>query len=220
MLFLLFLYYLLQGPSIDAGPMPTIENCLLVGNNCNDLAHCRTIWNIIWSCLVTIFSCTWVTIHPNVPCLKKWNVNGWIQRCVGNPLQSFVEHRLPIFICALLVPEYMLAWSIKQFLVTQKITKSEFELWVKFLSIAMILSKSLLEQGWPMMHGFFIIMGGLHPFEHSFMGAGYYNKARLHDRNVPLYPLATCNLFKDDVHQSIRADIREDTGMTRQLWPE
>ena len=111
----------------------------------------------------------------------------------------------------------MLAWSIRQFLVTQKIAKSEFELWVKFLSIAMILSKSLLEQGWPMMHGFFIIMGRFHPFEHGFMGAGYYNKARLHDHNVPLHPLATCNLFKDDVHQSIRADIREDTGMTRQL---
>ena len=74
----------------------------------------------------------------------------------------------------------MLAWSIRQFLVTQKIAKSEFELWVKFLSRAMILSKSLLEQGWPMMHGFFIIMGGFHPFEHSFMGADYYNKAMLY----------------------------------------
>ena len=71
----------------------------------------------------------------------------------------------------------------------------------------MILSKSLLEQGWPMMHGFFIIMGGFHPFEHGFMGAGYYNKAILHDHNVPLHPLATCNLFEDDVHQSIRVDI-------------
>ena len=62
----------------------------------------------------------------------------------------------------------------------------------------MILSKSLLEQEWPMMHGFFIIMGGFHPFEHGFMGAGYYNKAILHDHNVPLHPLATCNLFEDD----------------------
>ena len=58
-----------------------------------------------------------------------------------------------------------------------------------------------------MMHGFFIIMGGFHPFEHGFMGAGYYNKAILHDHNVPLHPLATCNLFEDDVHQSIRVDI-------------
>ena len=110
MLFLLFLYYLFQGPSTDAGPIPIIEHRSLMGNHCNDLAHCRTIWNIVWSCVVTIFSCTWVAIHPNVPCPKK-----------RNPLLSFAEHRLPLFICALLVPEYMLAWSIRQFLVARKI---------------------------------------------------------------------------------------------------
>ena len=55
MLFLLFPYYLLQGPSIDAGPITTIENRSLAGNHCNGLGHCRTIWNIVWSCLVTIF---------------------------------------------------------------------------------------------------------------------------------------------------------------------
>ena len=123
MLFLLFLYYLLQGPSINAGPVPTIKNRSLVGNHCNDLTHCRTIWNIVWSCLVTIFSCTWVAVHPNVPCLKKWEANGWIERCIWNPLLSFVEHCLPLFICALLVPEYVLAWAIKQFLVAQDIAK-------------------------------------------------------------------------------------------------
>ena len=112
MLFLLFLYYLFQGPSIDAGLILTIEHRSLTGNHCNDLTHCRTIWNIVWSCVVTIFSCTWVAIHPNVPCPKK-----------RNSLLSFAEHRLPLFICALLVPEYVLAWSIKQFLVARKIAR-------------------------------------------------------------------------------------------------
>ena len=123
MLFLLFLYYLLQGPSINADLVPTIENCLLMGNHCNYLAHCRTIWNIIWSCLATIFSCTWVTVHPNVPCLKKWEANSWIQRCIWNPLLSFAEYCLLLLVCALLVPEYVLAWSIRQYLVAQKIAK-------------------------------------------------------------------------------------------------
>ena len=131
MLFLLFLYYLLHSPSIDAGPIPTIENRSLVGNHCNDLTHCRTIWNIVWSCLATIFSCTWVAIHPNVPCPRKRDANGWIERCIWNPLLSFVEHRLPLFICALLVPEYVLAWAIRQFLSARFIAKSEFELCVK-----------------------------------------------------------------------------------------
>ena len=127
MLFLLFLYYLLQGPSIDAGPIPTVEYGSLTGNRCNDLAHCRTIWNIIWSCLVTIFSCTWVAVHPNVPCPKKRDANGWIERWIWNPLLSFAEHRLPLFICALLVPEYVMAWAIRQFLIARKIAKGKFE---------------------------------------------------------------------------------------------
>ena len=121
MLLLLFLYYLLQGPSIDAGPIPTIEDRSLTGNQCNDLAHCRTIWNIVWSGLVTIFSCTWVAVHPNVPCPKKREANGWIEKCIWNPLLSFTEHRLPLFVCALLVPEYVLAWAIRQFLKAREI---------------------------------------------------------------------------------------------------
>ena len=130
MLFLLFLHYLLQGAYIDAFPIPTIDDRSLVGNRCNDLAHCRTIWNIVWSCLVTIFSCTWVAVHPNIPCPKKRKANGWIQRCIWNPLLSFAEHRLPLFLCALLVPEYVLAWAIRQFLRAGEIAdlnKGEYE---------------------------------------------------------------------------------------------
>ena len=207
MLFLLFLYYLLHGPSIDAGPIPTIENRSLVGNHCNDLTHCRTIWNIVWSCLATIFSCTWVAVHPNVPCPKKREANGWIERHIRNPLISFVEHRLPLFICALLVPEYVLAWSIRQFLVAQKIAKGEIELCVKYLSIVIILSKSLLERGWSKTHGFFIIMGGFHLFEHHPIQTSNNNKFRLHDDDIPLCPLAARDLYGDHTYQSIEADI-------------
>ena len=215
MLFLLFLYYLLQGPSIDAGPIPTIKDRSLAGNHCNDLRHCRTIWNIVWSCVVTIFSCTWVAVHPNVPCPKKQEANGWIQRCIRNPLLSFVEHRLPLFICALLVPKYVLAWAIRQFLRSRKIAKGEFELWGKYLSITMILSKSLLDQGWSTTHGFFVIMGGFHLFERSSIETSNNDKAILHDNNIPLCPLAAYNLYEDDtsywsigaMRQSIRADI-------------
>ena len=123
MLFLLFLYYLVQGTFIDASPISSIDNLSLRPNRCTDLTHCRTIWNIIWSCLVTIFSCTWVAVHPNIPCPKKREANGWIERCIWNPLLSFAEHRIPLFICALLVPEYVLAWAIRQFLSARKIAK-------------------------------------------------------------------------------------------------
>ena len=113
--------YLVQSANIDASPIPSIDNCLLVGNRCTDLTHCRTIWSIMWSCLVTIFSCTWVAVHPNIPCPKKREANGWIERRIWNSLLSFAEHRLPLFICALLVPEYVLAWAIRQFLSARRL---------------------------------------------------------------------------------------------------
>ena len=27
----------------------------------------RSIWDILWSCLATIFACSWVSVHPNIP---------------------------------------------------------------------------------------------------------------------------------------------------------
>ena len=66
MLFLVFIYYLVQGASesTDASPIPSLDKLSLESNRCTDLTHCRVVYNIIWSCLITIFSCTWVAIHP------------------------------------------------------------------------------------------------------------------------------------------------------------
>ena len=119
MLFLILLYYLAL--SIRASPIPPITSRSLESNSCSDLSHCRTIWNIIWGCIITIFLCTWVAVHPNVPCPKKREEENRFQRWIWNPLLSFVEHRLPLFVCALLVPEYVLAWAIRQYLSARKI---------------------------------------------------------------------------------------------------
>ena len=196
MLFLLFLYYLDQGTSesINAVSVPFIDSRSLDANHCTDITHCRTIWNIVWSCIITIFSCTWVAVHPNIPCPKEREANGWIERCIWNPLLSFAEHRLPLFICALLVPEYVLAWAIRQFLKAREIAKSEFGFYVKFLSIAIILSNSLLERGWSTTHGFFTVMGGFHLFEHGSVETGNSGRIKLHEDDIPLHPLAARDL--------------------------
>ena len=93
-LFPLFIYYLNQWTSIDASPVSPVGNRSLAPNHCKDLSHCRSIWNIVWSCLVTIFSCTWIAVHLNVPCPKKRMANGWIERCLWNPLISSSVVRL------------------------------------------------------------------------------------------------------------------------------
>ena len=123
MLFLVLVHYLAQGAFNDGSPTPPISKRSFESNPCTDLMHCQTIWNIIWSCLATIFSCTWVAVHPNIPCPRKREANNCIERWVWNPLLSFAEHRLPLFVCALLVPKYILAWAIRQYLTAQRIAK-------------------------------------------------------------------------------------------------
>ena len=65
----------------------------------------------------------WVAVHLNMPCPKQREVKNHFQRWIQNPLLSFAEHRLPLFVCALLVPEYILAWAVQQYLTAQKIAR-------------------------------------------------------------------------------------------------
>ena len=77
----------------------------------------------------------------------------------------------------------------------------------KYLSIAIVLSKSLLERGWSKTHGFFIVMGGFHLFEHRPIKTCNNDEFKLHDDDIPLCPLAARDLYGDFRYKSIRADI-------------
>lgn len=70
---------------------------------CNDIEHCRTLWSIISSCLTTIFACVWVAVHRNIP----------------GPKQSWTSTHiewLKVIVLALLLPEWILGWAVRQFL--------------------------------------------------------------------------------------------------------
>lgn len=63
----------------------------------------RTPWSIIVSCLVSISACVWVAIHRNIP----------------GPNQTWISIHLDwvkIIVLALLVPEWVLAWAVRQFI--------------------------------------------------------------------------------------------------------
>ena len=64
-----------------------------------------------------------MAVHPNVPCPRKRKANGWIQKRIRNPLLSFAENRLPLLVCALLVPEFILTWAIRQSLRAKEIAR-------------------------------------------------------------------------------------------------
>ncbi|KAJ6565630.1 hypothetical protein DFH09DRAFT_1278646 [Mycena vulgaris] len=61
--------------------------------SCDDIDS-RRLCNIIWGCLTTIFACTWVSIHPNVPPPNQ----GWL---------VLLRRRLGMMLVAVIAPELM-----------------------------------------------------------------------------------------------------------------
>ena len=80
--------------------------------SCDNLYHCRSLLNIIWSCLTTIFLCTWVTVHPDVP---DENETSWSGR---------LSDRLAYLAFMLVSPEAFALVSCEEWADACKITKS------------------------------------------------------------------------------------------------
>ncbi|KAF8960474.1 hypothetical protein BDZ97DRAFT_1760763 [Flammula alnicola] len=59
----------------------------------------RNVWNIIWSCLVTIFACT---VHPNIP-------------AAGDNEYRILGRRLAIMTYLLITPEFVILWAARQY---------------------------------------------------------------------------------------------------------
>lgn len=114
-------------------------------SECDTLGRCRTIWNIIWSCLVTIFACVWVAIHPNIPqpkgpaeelglsaqtapqgrdwrhraCFKARHLLRVKLRAAYSPLTE----KLAVALLALLAPEFIFLWAFRQWLGARSLAK-------------------------------------------------------------------------------------------------
>lgn len=109
--------------------------------HCDTIGHCRTVWNIIWSCLITIFACTWVVVHPNIPQPKtpfrrarrhapriwSWAWVFYPARSLGISLYDLFRRQFPdmlsslreklgIALLALLAPEFILVRALRQWL--------------------------------------------------------------------------------------------------------
>jgi hypothetical protein len=118
MLFLFFVYLL----SARALPVPAVDKAN-TPSSCEDINNCRTLLDIIWSCITTVFLCTWVAVHPNVPePVDTQDMDFWPERV--HEISCFSKTKVVMFICTLLVPEYVLAWAIRQRLMARKIVKT------------------------------------------------------------------------------------------------
>ncbi|KZP12342.1 hypothetical protein FIBSPDRAFT_667099, partial [Athelia psychrophila] len=70
----------------------------------------RTLSSVVWSCLVTIFACTWVSVHHNVVPASESGIDG-----------AALLDRVGIAALTMLVPEYTLAWAARQWIVARQI---------------------------------------------------------------------------------------------------
>lgn len=68
----------------------------------------RTVWAILWSCLATIFTCTWVSVHPNIP---GPNDSEW----------KVTKRRAGLMIWAILAPELLIFWAMRQWIAARKL---------------------------------------------------------------------------------------------------
>ncbi|PPQ83650.1 hypothetical protein CVT25_006256 [Psilocybe cyanescens] len=83
---------------IDARDFPSTSIADGVPCSCPQL---RSTWDILWSCLATIFACTWVSVHPNSPGPQDGRMR-------------IIITRVELMIWAMLIPEMIICWAFKQ----------------------------------------------------------------------------------------------------------
>ena len=107
MLLALTLVYVFHGFQSHAVPLTSFltesrSNATVLSTSvCICPADQRSLWDILWSCLATIFACSWVSIHPNIP---SPNESSW---------RTFLR-RLELMFWAVIAPEMLIAWAFRQ----------------------------------------------------------------------------------------------------------
>ncbi|KAF7979535.1 hypothetical protein HWV62_42124 [Athelia sp. TMB] len=102
-------------------------NTTLPEVSCKDIDHCRTLVGIVQSCILTILACVWFAVHRNIPAPKadpprydnifvKTYMFIWAK--ILNQKQA-----VTVFLATLLVPEWVLAWALRQFFVARRLVE-------------------------------------------------------------------------------------------------
>ncbi|KDQ59713.1 hypothetical protein JAAARDRAFT_175201 [Jaapia argillacea MUCL 33604] len=86
--------------------------------SCNGIEDCRTVWTIVWSCLVTVMACTWVAIHLNIP-------------SPSEDLANRTLRRIGIMMMAVVLPEFVVGWAARQYIVAGRLAKYHDHKWTR-----------------------------------------------------------------------------------------
>jgi hypothetical protein len=122
MLVFLALYHFALTKALPLADVTTDGLSTRSPSSCNDLDECRKLIDIVWSCLTTIFACTWLTLHPNIPPPPPTEDMKFGENCVYK-VKKLLRHQLVPFIVTLLAPEWILAWAMMQRIVANQIAE-------------------------------------------------------------------------------------------------
>ncbi|KAK0211883.1 hypothetical protein IW262DRAFT_1467292 [Armillaria fumosa] len=168
----------------------------------------RTVLSIVWSCLATIFASTWLAVHPNVPGLdltKEGSVWGIFDRLT---IMCSLA-RVKLMLIAILAPEAMVGWAVRQFLVARKVRACKtFTVWFHHPQLTPYMVDSSKDHELKLVHGFFVSMGGF-----------YYGKEKrlvtLKDVPKLLEPLAKVRAV--DIREKSKGDALSKTIVVLQI---
>ncbi|KAG1769399.1 hypothetical protein EDD22DRAFT_167025 [Suillus occidentalis] len=85
------------------------DSCTLTLDASSCPSHNRTLWDILLSCGLTLFACTWTAIHTNIPGMEG--------------VLAVASRRLFIMVVALIAPELMITWATRQFFSARRAAK-------------------------------------------------------------------------------------------------
>ncbi|KAI0062787.1 hypothetical protein BV25DRAFT_621093 [Artomyces pyxidatus] len=84
---------------------------------CKDIDNCRTRGNIVCTSLVMILACVWTAVHRNIPAPPRHGESR--RRRFALRMLEMVK----IVVATSLVPEWVLAWAVRQFLNARHLAK-------------------------------------------------------------------------------------------------
>ncbi|KAI0063537.1 hypothetical protein BV25DRAFT_1899168 [Artomyces pyxidatus] len=99
------------------GTIPSAVAFADASTACTDVEMCRTHYNIVWSSLATIFACAWTAVHRNIPGPTRAGGSRW------RDIVFRVLEVMKIVAVTLLVPEWVLAWAVRQLLNARDLAK-------------------------------------------------------------------------------------------------
>lgn len=108
----LILQFLVRvGQDIQVRALPILAiSPRLIESSCDGQSNCRTSWDIVCSCALVIFSCTWVALHPNIPSPDDTSWDITFRRAV-------------LMLALIIAPELAVALSLRQWIAARTLAK-------------------------------------------------------------------------------------------------